>query len=225
MLLKERTIESIEDIIKLYPKTLNVNDPDVIKAGNYYLPYSTGFEIECFQHENYQLSNFTSIPNIMEVNNSKSEQRFRIPSGIKGIICLYDIAYQLEFNMIRTNSGIHYHVDCTDMWDKISHNNGELFSSNREPILEALDTWNYKGTYNHRNSNWIRMNHQFKTLEIRIGEMTFNYKLLLKRIIHCNSIIRDLKVKIETEYIRTNSPILLYDKDVSTTLNNRVKKI
>ena len=66
-------------------------------------------------------------------------------------------------------------------------------------MLSELDTWGYKGTYNSRNVSkhcghcWIRFQDSFKTMECRIGEMTFHYYLLLQRILHLQSISMIIK--------------------------------
>lgn len=179
----------------------------------------------------------------MDVNNSYYEQRYRIPSGIKGIKCLYDIAFKLQINSIKTKSGIHYHVDCTDL-SQIKENkyyeedrNKSLYHMDylgkySELILSELDIWRYSGTYNKRaftngGFSWIRLNTQFKTVEFRIGEMTFDYKVLLKRIVHINAIMRHVKNELIGDYMRENHPILKYKEEdsIENILKNRTKKI
>lgn len=217
-------------MIFLNPLVLDINDPDVIEAGEFFLPYSTGFEIECDQGENYDVKNFTSIPDIMHVDNSAYEQRYRIPSGIKGIICLYRIAHQLKLNSVKTRSGIHYHIDCTDLADKGLYSYSHLapFSSF---MLKELDTWDYKGNYNKRVFNsgftWLRLNTRFNTIECRIGEMTFDYNLLLTRITHLQGIMKVVKARVLLDYNKTHNPCLLYKREPSMEeiLRSRTKKI
>lgn len=179
---------------------LSLVSKESIDYVNSLLPYSTGFEIECNYNKQYNIDNFKSIPNILAVNNDSSEQRYRIPNGLKGILCLYTISQQLAINSEENKgSGIHYHIDCTDCFEFITE---RFLNENSEWILKELDTWNYQGTYNLRkvskesNHNWLRGNEQFKTMEFRIGEMTFDYKILIKRILHCNAIIKHLKDKL-----------------------------
>jgi hypothetical protein len=241
-LLLEEEEGSISSIIAINPTVLDVSDPDVIEAGDFYLPYSTGFEIECHQAEHYDVSCFTEIPNIMEVNNDSSEQRYRIPSGIKGLICLYHIAYQLQLNNIHTDSGIHYHVDCTDLANFKENKyyqqdrNESLYSMKylkkyEDLILSELDSWRYPGTYNTRQfasgGSWVRMNISFNTLEFRIGEMTFDYKVLLRRIVHLNAIMRYVKNQLIADYMKEHHPILKYEEEdsIENILKNRTKKI
>lgn len=222
--------ESIDTIIGINPTILDVNDSDVIEVGNYYLPYSTGFEIECFKHEIYEEECFTSIPDILDVNNDNNEQRYRIPSGIKGLICLFRICNQLEINNIPTDSGIHYHVDCTDLVEDKLYK-FENFQPFEQFILTELDTWGYKGTYNSRQfssgSSWVRLNQYHKTIEFRIGEMSFNYKTLLKRILHLNGIMKYIKNELYKQYLMENAPSLKYEQEgsIEEILRNRNKRL
>jgi len=220
--------ESIDTIISTVPIALDSNRPEVIKAGEYYLPYSTGFEIECAQQPIFNKENFTNIPNILEVNVDLSEQRFRIPNGIEGLKCLYNISQQLKLNSaLNDGSGIHYHIDCTDIFDDITDDN---ITEYKEILLMRLDQWRYKGAYNNRNMArsrcWVRVHSYCKTIEIRIGEMTFDYDLLFKRIIDANDIIRDFRAYIKKSKIIRENVSLAYElEDFKDVLKNRIKKI
>lgn len=179
---------------------LNLTDSEDIEFINNLLPYSTGFEIECNQTEYYDVSLFKNIPDIIDVNNDSSEQRYRIPNGLVGMLCLYNICNQLKVNSSYSNSGIHYHIDMTNSFHLLTSEN---VGRNSEWILKELDIWGYKGNYNGRtcdlnrgDSVWIRFQKYFKTAEIRIGEMSFEYEVLIKRIIHANKIIRKLNSDI-----------------------------
>ncbi len=179
---------------------LTTKDEEIIEEANKFLPFSTGFEIECNQLPNFDSSSFKIIPNILDVGIDSSEQRFRIPNGVNGLICLYNICEQLKLNSeLNPKSGIHYHIDMTAWYDIVTQS---FINSNAEWILKELDSWKYDGTFNSRtcqfntNHNWVRFQESFKTAEIRIGEMTFDYELLVKRIVHANSIIKRLKAKL-----------------------------
>lgn len=169
------------------------------------LPYSVGFEIECSTiSDNYYVTQGLArqIPNIVDVYFDDNEQRFRIPAGVEGLICLYNISEFLkEHSQLNLASGIHYHIDfqdmlyTSDMWrgfhpDKIAKENNSW-------ILKELDTWKYTGAFNHRlvstRKTWVRLHEGYNTMEVRIGEMTFDYKLLVKRILHCSAIAKRLK--------------------------------
>lgn len=221
---------SIQELLFTNPKALDVLDPDVNKVSNFYLPYSTGFEIECAKDDNFSHAAFLAIPNIMDFSADSSEQRFRIPSGIKGFQCLFDITIELKKNsLLNPLSGIHYHVDFTDSYHFIKES---TIKGITDTILQELDTWDYKGTYNTRGISlsmahqWIRFQPTFKTMEIRIGEMTFEYDLLVKRITHANELATRIK-----SYITLNRPInemaTLYveDEEIQNILKNRIERI
>lgn len=168
---------------------------------NSFLPYSTGFEIECNKLLIYDKKNFASIPNILDVNPSDNEQRFRIPNGIRGFICLYFIAQALKTNCsLNTGSGVHYHVDCVDIFKDM--NNDTFIAANNDWIIEELIEWKTALDINSHNAKcsqgraWVRYAYEHRTIEIRIGEMSFEYEVLVKRIIDSNRIVKKLKGKL-----------------------------
>lgn len=191
---------------------LTTKDEEIIEEANKFLPFSTGFEIECNQLPNFDASGFKLIPNILDVGIDSYEQRFRIPNGVNGLICLYNICEQLKLNSeLNSSSGIHYHIDMTSWYDLV---NSSFIEKNSDWILKELDSWKYAGVFNSRtckfdtNHNWVRFQSQFRTAEIRIGEMTFDYELLVKRIVHANSIMKRLKLKL-TEDEEEYKPIII----------------
>ena len=161
-------------------------------------PYSVGIEIECDKAFDYREEIFKAIPDMMDVNTDDSEQRYRLPNGMKGMICLWNLCDELvKHSLLNLESGIHYHIDFTDSYYEVVQN---LTEDDIKFMLTELDTWGYKGNYNSRgvsvtgyNYNWIRFQDSFKTMECRIGEMTFHYHLLLKRILHLQSISMIIK--------------------------------
>jgi len=187
-------MKTIKELLLENPLFLEDN-PETNEVSDFYLPYSTGFEIECSKSENYNADNFKNIPNIMEYKFSESESRFRIPSGLQGFKCLFNITEALcENNLLNDESGIHYHIDFTDCFDNITD---EVIKEISGYVLSELDTWGYKGTYNRReilrSRAWVRVHSTYKTLEFRIGEMTFDYSLIVQRIIHLNKICKVIK--------------------------------
>lgn len=189
---------------------ITVKDESIINRVNKLLPYSTGFEIECFKSEFFKDSNFTIIPNILAVQTDDYEQRYRIPNGISGLICLFNICNQLRLDSkLNPLSGIHYHIDTTDCFEDLK----KVALNNQNWILNELDSWNYKGTYNARgidiSQRWIKFN-CLKTFEFRIGEMSFDYKVLVNRIIHANNIVKRLKDQINIP--EPTYPIIEADK-------------
>jgi hypothetical protein len=235
---------------------LTLKDQRDIDIVDSYLPYSTGFEIECSKANTFKDKYFNLIPDIMSIDCDGGEQRYRIPNGINGLLCLYNICNQLKLHsMLNMGSGIHYHIDCRGTFSKLVEHIGEN-PTYKESILKKLDTWNYMGTYNPRDISdgrkWVRMNSRYCTFEFRIGEMSFDYQVLVKRIIHANDIIRDLKREVtgksHTTFTKFNrDKILKYikgtsinkqllntlrqNKDISTTvdpkkiMNDRVIKL
>lgn len=214
--------KTIQDCINYNPVALlKINSKALLDKIDDVLPYSTGFEIECSPKYNsvdqlYKdlkyVKVFESIENIVHVNCDANEQRFRIPKGINGLICLQEISKNLvKYLELNPGSGIHYHVDFTDCYDDLT---SDFINKNSEWMLKELDSWNYKGTYNRRNCqfdtshHWIRFQNSFKTMEIRIGEMTFDYQLLLKRILHANEIARKLKSILGTKEERSQNRLI-----------------
>jgi hypothetical protein len=202
-----------ENLVRNHPLLLlTLKNKESIKYVNSLLPFSIGIEIECHQKgETFKFHNFRGIPNIMDVNIDEGEQRFRIPAGINGFICLYQISETLKEVSMLTNSGIHYHVG-------LEHNYRSLVPTNVEEnsywILSELDTWKYPGTYNERKCEfggggvWVRFQDYFKTMEVRIGEMTFDYEVLVNRILHLASIVKRLIGKIGGEWKEPTDGIL-----------------
>ena len=84
---------SIDTILKTIPLALDVEDKIVQKLALFYFPYSVGFEIETITSD---MRIFDEIPYLMENKSSVSELRFRIPNGIKGIQCLFNISIYLK---------------------------------------------------------------------------------------------------------------------------------
>lgn len=173
------------------------------------LPFSTGFEIECNLNDEllkriidgFWKSEITvdqlfrrAVPSLLDVNIDSGEQRFRISNGIQGFISLYQLCEVLKsYSTLNPASGIHYHVDFTKYF---GHVNYDFIAENNNWILKELDTWGYSGVYNKRqcsfDKKWLRYHCPNQTLEFRIGEMSFDYEVLVKRIIHANAIVTKL---------------------------------
>lgn len=190
--------ELLKECVYNTPLALTViSIPESIEFINKAIPYSTGFEIECGKTESYNSENFTNIPNIMEYNWSfvdGGEHRFRIPNGIAGIICLYNITEQLKLNCtLNDGGGLHIHIDFTDCF-KLVHNSDWDREYFQNWILDEISVWdegkldlNRKGW-----GSWAKWN-TLQTLELRVCDMTFEYEILIDRIIHANKIARKIK--------------------------------
>jgi hypothetical protein len=195
--MNEEDLSILERGVRENPLSFNnITDPNVIAVLDSFLPRSIGIEIECDKKDNYNIESFKSIPDIVHIQVDDGEQRYRIPAGIKGLICLYRVCQQLKINsLLNKGSGIHFHVDMTDSFELLNPRN---VAENENWILTELDTWKYPGHYNHRHiafpggHNWIRFQHGFKTAEFRICEMSFEYEVLVNRFIHGCKIIEKL---------------------------------
>lgn len=191
------------ELLKAPLALLAITDPETLDQVNNLLPYSIGFEIECDMIDKDNNEAFKNIPYIMDVHNTIGEQRYRIPNGIRGIICLYFICQQLPiYSLLNPASGIHYHVDCkTD--DTHKDLRLSYILTHEKFILKELSTWGYKGTYNKKDiggkGNWLNRCSGYETLEFRIGEMTFDYDLILKRMLHLSKLVKFLKDNLSVE--------------------------
>lgn len=197
-----------EELLTKAPFVFKEDNVEAVEAASTLLTRSVGIEIECYKKdEGFNLEDFTSILNILDVNIDDNEQRFRIPSGLKGFQCLYQITKALKKNSaLNLGSGIHYHIDMTDVFDKIQMYEEKVKEA--KWILEELDSWNYTGTYNKRKISttltWVRIQSYFKTLEFRIGEMTFDYTLMCTRILHLIDICDKLAILLNNHFILYN---------------------
>lgn len=219
---EDRESTKLDDLIKTNPLLLDSKDPEVIKVSDYYLPYSTGFEIECEVKAGVTKRDFDYIPNLLDLDINGYEQRFRIKTGIEGLKSLRLISdAMIKYGLFNPGSGIHYHVDCTDVYDSFTVENVD---ENAHWMYEELETWGYTGEYNKKiihlhNGRWIRFQSGFKTMEFRIGNMAFDYPTLFERIRHANDIVRRFKSAI---YVH---PLERYGDDYEQTIKNRLIQI
>lgn len=184
--------------IYLSPHTLYLLPKKLVDIANQVLPVDTGIEIE-INDVNCKLRNFSLFNhcNLVDINWSIDEFRFRIPSGVKGLISLYDTLEVLkEHAGLNLDSGIHYHIDCTQEFSQIV----DKYIQNKNGfnwILDELDSWGYSGSYNKRQvssiKTWVKLHQGCRTMEFRIGEMSFDYQLIVKRILHCHNIVKKVK--------------------------------
>lgn len=227
-----RGYKVIRDCIKSDPLSLlNITDKNLLEYAEKIMPMSVGIEfeaklsIENSYKEAVRIQKLCKeiIPELMEVDVDPDEQRFRLPSGIKGIVALYKLSgFMKRECQLNPASGIHYHIDCTDckiMWLKPQSTCVE----NSQWMLKAIKSWNYTGNYNRlavsTNKTAIRLHEQYKTIEFRIGEMTFDYELLIKRIIHCQNITSKVKDNILKREHSNN----IFSKKIKT-LSKKMKK-
>ena len=197
------------------PSSLPFLPPKLRKIAANFLPYSAGIEVECSWNDKYldtirrspwSATQFDDINLVkcMEVNNDINEKRFRIPPGIDGLLALSDVCdYLSTYCVFNLASGIHIHTDLGINYNRVFTNifNDDINSSYvQNSILAKLDKVGYKGTFNRRainnmGSSWVRMQYDFKTMEIRIFKMAFDYNTILKNILLCQGIAKSLVSK------------------------------
>jgi hypothetical protein len=187
-----------------------------------YLPEDTGIEIEINPYENgFNSSTLQEIfygKGCVDSSFDHKEARFRIPSGEEGMIVLYKICLFLkQYMKLNMMSGIHYHTSAPFL--TLTLNTKSILPSGDMIVysevgknypyrwaLDELATWGYTGTYNTKGISvelkrtWINLRPScFNTIEYRIGEMTFDYELMIKRIIHCHSITKRIHSQLISE--------------------------
>lgn len=179
-------------------------------VGRKCLPFSLGFEFECHQGENYDLGVFKSIPNIMAVSVGGTEQRYRIPSGLKGLICLFDIANNMKiYSLLNEQSGIHIHVNFTDCDKPVT----DSFLEEISPwLLSELDQYDeHPDGYNKRKigrtkCNWVKACTGYGTWEFRVFRQTFEYSRLLDYAIHLSELAVEIKTRLGMEFFAERDP-------------------
>ena len=157
-------------------------------------------EFECIQQKHYNKELFEAIPNIIHVNVDSSEQRYRIPSGLKGMVCLYHISNLMkDMSIIDEGSSNHYHTDLTDIWEQVfqkGYCRKQL--QGYDYITESLKKWETAFDYS-RTGNWWYFN-DIGTLEVRIGEPTFEYNIIIKRLMQCSDLCKIIRNIVPNDY-------------------------
>jgi hypothetical protein len=216
----QRGFRSLKDCVFHNPLGLSCLPSKTRQLSNWYLPRDTGIEFEIQgisdSREFDLMKREITRLNLKTVGASYQEQSFRICSGEEGMIQLYKLSHILKkYYSLNPCSGIHYHTSCPKVCDITTASIPKF----RERFLKELDTWGYEGNYNARaigimqKSSWVNMRWDFDTIEYRIGEMTFDYDLLIKRIVHCHAITRKIENCIKT------LPITKVKKDGSSLIN------
>lgn len=168
-----------------------------------FLPRDSGIEVEVA----YKKHHFRKLPDIVSFNDKNDlggypEKRFRIASGITGLIQLFEVSKFLKKECVfNPDACIHVHVSCADTiinkfeWSKrlkprcknivdnfSCHFDKEIVNAN--PIMKSGDIGKHA---------WVNYNHGFGTLEIRAVPMTFEYSDL----VHYIPIVHRLVYKLE----------------------------
>jgi hypothetical protein len=161
---------------------------------------------------------------------STSELRFFLGKGINFFKELYIVTLLLnEHSTINPSSGIHYHSftylkGLRDCFYGISGSSEDSEMNNKfnSEFSKLVNHWGYSGTYNtgisftSGGSRIMRINESNHTWEIRVGEMTFDYSLIVKRSIN--------SVKI-TKYIERHTPKLIKSVFSSTKVDILAEKV
>lgn len=178
---------SIETIIRKNPLVLEENNK-VNKVADFLLPYFTGIEIEGDMLSTYDITKFESVKGILDIKNDNDEQRYKITNGLIGLKALFNLCELLKTNSLPDYlSDIHYHIDFTDVHPLLTDDNFNYVS---EYINSELDKWQVTPKYHGAR---FRRSSRYHTIEYRIGEMTFEYEIIVKRILHCQEISRNVK--------------------------------
>jgi hypothetical protein len=190
------------DMAASYPLVL-LRIPKFEKVINRMFPYNFAMEIETHQNLTetdflLELNKLGGYPSFVQLDFDYMEQRFSFRgTPIINLINLYLVCEILtKHYQLNMQSGIHYHIAYDDRPLKgvgILNKNQKLI----DKVLKRLDSWGYEGKYNERGVNllfkgkWLCRRSSFKTFEFRIGEMTFDYQLIFKRIKECQQITHE----------------------------------
>jgi len=198
--------KNLRECILTNPLGISLLPKKIRRLVDSYFPFSTGIEIECerIKQEYIHIEDYMNKIGVINFSSEPQEQRFRLCKGEAGIITLYKLCeYLTKYGRKNVESGIHYHIDCTPFFSSIQEDKGNGLWW----ILRELDRWKYKGRYNERSvsvnkANWVRIHSYHKTLEFRIGEMTFDYEVMIRRILHCQSIVKRVRKQYETGFVK-----------------------
>ena len=189
------------------------------------IPFRSSIEIECkkslsrnLNKENRDLIRRYDIYNYSDDKNSNqsnyySEHRISIinysqASGLYKV--LFDMKKYCELN---PGSGIHIHIDA----NKIANHhfldaNSKNFVKVKEFLESKLDSLEeifgkYEGEYNRKEvefeskGSWINVRYsRLHSIEFRIAPMTFEYETIIKWIVECNKIVKDLHNVLKVSY-------------------------
>lgn len=204
----------IRDAVRTNPKVLiALKDPKKIKYANSFLPKDTGIEFEVgFKIDNtigdiesertrvYKKSSeidYSLIRNIeMKFNrdfNGYPEKRFRIKSGVKGMIQLFNISkFLTKYAELNDKSIIHMHVGSEKHpslnWYNQRTPGSILDVSNKYIHLFDPSIFKFKTLLELNKATWLNYNTRFSTMEYRGVPLSFSYSHLIKYAILCQKI-------------------------------------
>jgi hypothetical protein len=189
------------------------------------IPFRSSVEIECIKSLSRTLSPFeknnTYLKRRYDIidysddrNASKSMSEHRISiinysqaSGLYKV--LFDMKKHCQLNEA---SGIHIHIDAHKIAKEkflLTDRNLEKTRKFLESKLNYIDSifGGYKGRYNDKGigfeskSYWINIRYKnLGTIEFRTAPMTFEYSTIIKWIVECNKIVKELHKELKVSY-------------------------
>ena len=179
-----------------------LENKEVLDYCNSLIPYSVGIEME-YDLLQENIKHTSSIDfYCLDKQFWSNEQTFRIPNGYKGLLCLELVSLYLKKYQTNTNSGNHYHIDCTENYLEVF----KAIKKEKEFVLSELETWGTNDIINKKEIGqdtkftYCNLRSHFKTAEFRIGELTCEFPLLLNRILSCTDIIKTVRQRHNLEY-------------------------
>jgi hypothetical protein len=103
-----------------------------------------------------------------------------------------------DMSIIDEGSSNHYHTDLTDIWSIINVCGYRHQLSDYDYITESLKEWKTAFNYN-QTSDWWYFN-DIGTLEVRIGEPTFDYDIIIKRLMQCSDLCKQIRNVVPNDY-------------------------
>lgn len=194
-----RPFKMVRDAVRQFPLPLLNYSEEIKKIADDMLPYTVGMEISINGNSEFEKTMKENSHLFHKIDYLTSrEPQVCLKTGLDGFIGLWKLCEILKKTcQLNPRAGIHYNVG----------REPQRLSQRRDYswVLSALDSWNYTGDYNLRAVNsdrgkdhvWVNLNRckgwqDDGIAEFRIGEMTFDYELMVKRILHCTNIMRKL---------------------------------
>ena len=200
-------------------------DPKITKGILYdMIPVRSSIEIECFNSLSrvYNQRDFPTMAkkyDILTYRDDRStgsqycEHRLSIQnySQASGLYkALLDMKKHCQLN---PGSGIHIHINAPKIsnipsieYNREFRNKIVIFFNSRFDQIEEL-FGKYTGTYNEKSvrfenkGSWINIRYYtFSSIEFRTAPMTFEYTTIIKWIIGCNKIVKDLHKELKLPY-------------------------
>lgn len=138
--------------------------------------------------------------------------------GFKQLVGFYNVLEAMKHSLFYCKGGgIHIHIDLTPFYYSDNNSNSWKVESYYIKLHNVLSTnayldrvykifgSKYTGTYNRRSceidskGNWINIRPYFKTIEFRIGDLTFEYEELIDIVIQLQALVKEINYKINNK--------------------------